>query len=54
MDSALAEIDHREFASRFKLIRKERDTHFGEHQLMKDTKTKKRVIVKNQSLGDQS
>lgn len=54
MNAALTEIDHREFSSRFKLIRKERDTHFGEHQLMKDTRTKKRVIVKNQSFVDQA
>jgi hypothetical protein len=48
------EIDHREFTQRFKLIRKEKDTHFGEHFLMKDTRTKKRVIVKNQSYSDQT
>jgi|JI9StandDraft_2_1071091.scaffolds.fasta_scaffold1646586_1 hypothetical protein len=54
MDAGFAEIDHREFAGRFKLIRKERDSHFGEHQLMKDTRTRRRVIVKNQSFADQT
>ena len=46
------EISHRDFCSRFKLIRHERDFHFGEHALMKDSTTKRRAIVKKHEYAD--
>lgn len=53
MQAAGKEIAFREFSSTYKLIRKCRDTHLGEHMLMKNSANKRRAIVKNHECRDQ-
>ncbi len=45
-------IDHKEFLQRFKHIRSEKNIHFGNYALMKDTKSSKNVFVKTLSIKD--
>jgi hypothetical protein len=46
-------LDYKDFVARFKLIRKEKDLHLGEHLLMKDLVTKQKVVVKTVKVDSQ-